>query len=551
MDMAAQQQATVAASSCCQVLMVYPRFTTPSSYNFRAACEVAGARVPNPPLGLITVAALLPASWKVRLVDRNIEDLTSADLDAADLVMTGGMFPQRADTWAIIRMCKARQKPVVVGGPDVTSSPQLFAEADFQICGEAESIIGAFIEAWTSGQRRGVFQADKFQADMTRSPIPRFELLKLDCYAQMAVQFSRGCPFNCEFCDIIELYGRVPRTKTTQQILTELDALYRLGHRSQVFFVDDNFVGNKKELRRLLPVLIQWQRQRKYPFLFLTQASINLSDDARLLEMMRQANFFMVFIGIESPDTDTLISMQKKQNTRRSLAASINRINSAGIVVMAGLVIGFDSENSSVAESMISCVEATSIAVCHLAPLHALANTQLSRRLQREGRLYSEADVIGDECVVGLNFKTARSRRDILEDYERILDRIYRPAAYFERVRRMTRILKPWKLGLVPMLRMIFRYLPAFVRLTWCFSIQQPEIRQKFWRTIIDCALHNPRALPSVFLMTAMYLDLAPFAKYARQRAQHDIALIDSGKWTEAAFSLSDISCISCEIKAA
>jgi radical SAM superfamily enzyme YgiQ (UPF0313 family) len=532
------QQATVMAAPRCRVLMVYPRFTAPSFWNVRATCELVGARYPNPPLGLITLAALLPSSWDVRLVDRNVEELTPADLDAADLVMTGGMFPQRNDTYAIIRMCKASQKPVAVGGPDVSSSPHLFAEADFQICGEAASIIGTFIEAWTSGKRHGVFEAEKFRADMTRSPIPRFDLLKFDRYAQLAVQYSRGCPFNCEFCDIIELYGRVPRTKTTQQMLAELDVLYRIGHRNQVFFVDDNFVGNKKELRRLLPVLIEWQRQRKYPFQFLTQATINLSDDPQLLEMMRQANFFMVFIGIESPDTNTLISMQKKQNTRRSLAASVDRLYAAGIAVTAGLIIGFDSENGSVADSMIECVDATSIPFTHLSLLSALANTQLSRRLQREGRLYSDAEAISHECISGLNFKTARPRRDILNDFERVLESIYQPSSYFERVRRMSRMLRRPNLGVAPLLRVIFNYLPTVVRLSWHFSIKHPELRQHFWNTVADCAVHNPRALPCALLMTAFYLDLGPLAEYAKQRAQHEIGLIDTGKWAEGVSSL-------------
>jgi radical SAM superfamily enzyme YgiQ (UPF0313 family) len=445
------------------------------------------------------------------------------------------MFPQRPDTYAIIKMCRAHQKPVVVGGPDVSSSPHLFAEADFQIRGEAESIISAFIEAWTCGKKGGVFTADKFQADMTRSPIPRFELLKLHHYAQMAVQFARGCPFTCEFCDIIELYGRVPRTKTAQQILAELDFLYRLGHRGQMFFVDDNLIGNKKELRRLLPALIEWQRQRKYPFEFATQASINLADDAQLLEMIRQANFYLIFIGIESPDTNTLIAMQKKQNTRRSIAASINRIHESGISVMAGLIIGFDTESGSVAESMIECIEATSIPTYHLSLLYALADTQLSRRLQREGRLYPEPDATNDECVVGLNFKPARSRRGILDDYQRILESIYRPSAYFGRLRKVGRILRRPKLGVVYVLRVTLRYLPAFARLVWRFSTGEPELRRQFWNTIIDRALHNPRALPSVLLMSAMYLDLGPLAKSVRQHARSEIARIDRGMLSEGA----------------
>jgi hypothetical protein len=301
----------------------------------------------------------------------------------------------------------------------------------------------------------------------------------------MSVQFSRGCPFNCEFCDIIELYGRVPRTKTTQQIIAELDVIYGLGYRGRVFFVDDNLVGNKKELRCLLPALIEWQRLRKYPFSFITQASINLADDQALLEMMKAANFVSVFVGIESPDSDSLVAMKKKQNTRRNLVESVHKIYRAGMDVMAGFIVGFDSENGSVADSMIECIEATSISNCMVGLLYALANTQLSRRLQREGRLYSDldltlmADLIGDQCSAGLNFKTARPRRDILEDYERILETIYRPAEYFARVRRVGRILNRPKLGASPLLRMVFRELPAFARLVWSIT-RHPELRNTF-----------------------------------------------------------------------
>jgi radical SAM superfamily enzyme YgiQ (UPF0313 family) len=242
----------------CRVLFVYPRFTAPSFWNYRAACELCGRRYPAAPLSLITVAALLPHSWPARLVDRNIEELTVADLDGADLVMTGGMMAQKPDTVEIIRLCHARGKKVVVGGPDVTSSPHLYADADFQIRGEAEDVIEAFIDAWSKGTGRGVFEAERFQTDVTRSPVPRFDLLNLDHYVHIGIQFSRGCPFTCEFCEIIELYGRVPRTKTAEQMLAELETLYLLGYRGHVDFVDDNFVGNKKAVKAFLPFLIRW-----------------------------------------------------------------------------------------------------------------------------------------------------------------------------------------------------------------------------------------------------------------------------------------------------
>ncbi|HUD85384.1 MAG TPA: cobalamin-dependent protein, partial [Xanthobacteraceae bacterium] len=272
-------------ASPCNVLMIYPRFGAGTFWNFSAACELFGAKYPTAPLGLITVAALLPAAWTVRLVDRNAEALTDDDLAWADLVMTGGMLPQYFDTIEIIDLCRARGKPVVVGGPGVTSVPALFSNADFQVLGEAEGIIDKFIEAWQSGARQGVFTAEKFTIDVTKSPVPRFDLLKVEHYLYIGVQFSRGCPFTCEFCDIIELYGRVPRAKTNAQMLHELDTLYGLGYRGHVDFVDDNLIGNKKAVKAFLPELRMWLDQHGYPFEFTTEASLNLADDDALLRL--------------------------------------------------------------------------------------------------------------------------------------------------------------------------------------------------------------------------------------------------------------------------
>src|SRR5438270_12037354 len=240
----------------CKVLLVAPRFVGRTFASFQATCEMMGAKSMVPPLGLLTVAALLPASWECRLVNRNTEELRDSDLEWADLVMTGGMLPQQPDTLRVIELAHAHQKPVAVGGPDVTSSPEAYKAADFQVLGEAEGVIDAFIRAWSSGVRQGVFEAEKFKIDVTKTPIPRFDLLKRGQYTFYGVQFARGCPFTCEFCDIIELYGRVPRVKAVEQMLAELEALYRIGYRAHPDFVDDNFIGNKKAVNAFLLHLI-------------------------------------------------------------------------------------------------------------------------------------------------------------------------------------------------------------------------------------------------------------------------------------------------------
>jgi radical SAM superfamily enzyme YgiQ (UPF0313 family) len=533
----------------CNVLLIAPCFSGQSFWNFRAACEVYGARFPAPPLGLITVAALLPPAWQCRLVNRNTEELREADLDWADLVMTGGMLPQRPDTLLVIELAQARGKPVAVGGPDATSSPESYAAADFQVLGEAEGIIDAFIAAWDSGVRQGTFEAEKFTADITRSPVPRFDLLTREHYTYFGVQFARGCPFTCEFCDIIELYGRAPRVKTPAQMLAELDQLYACGYRGHLDFVDDNFIGNKKAVKAFLPHLIAWQKARGYPFEFSTEASINIADDDALLALMRAANFFTVFVGIESPDTDTLVSMQKKQNTRRSLAASVHKIYRAGMFVNAGFIIGFDSEKGEVADAMVDCIEATSIPFCMVGLLYALPGTQLTRRLAREGRLFppdytmrsADADGIGDQCTSGLNFATARPRRDILADYRAVLARIYTPAAYYRRVRQVMRLLDRPELDRsaaadVPRPRLFGIPLRDFAllwRLVWRIALRQPAALWPFCRTLYDCLRRNPGAVDYVGMLAAVYLHLGPFSRFVMTAVDRQIADMKFGQWQE------------------
>jgi len=472
----------------------------------------------------------------VRLVNRNTEELTEADLAWADLVMTGGMLPQQPDTLAVIDMAQARCKPVVVGGPDATSTPELYESADFLVLGEAEEIMSDFLAAWAAGARVGRFKAAMGKTDVTKSPIPRFDLLHFDHYLHVGVQFSRGCPFTCEFCDIIELYGRVPRTKTTEQVLAELDRLYALGYRGHVDFVDDNLIGNKKSLRKFLPHLEAWVREKNYPFEFSTEASVNLADDDDLLAAMSRANFFMVFIGIESPDTETLVAMQKKQNTRRSLQESVHKIYRAGLLVHAGFILGFDNEKGSVAEGMVACIEDTAIPVCMVGLLYALPTTQLTRRLEREGRLFDavaleDADGLGDQCTAGLNFATGRSRRSILDDYRTVLDRIYAPAAFFGRVRRVGRMLNCADRRVEASLVQQAAEVGGALRLAAQLSTLGRETRQAFWGAVTDCLTHNRDALPYVLIMATLYLHVGPFARYVISRLDAQIGNLDAGRW--------------------
>src|SRR5271165_6538220 len=500
----------------CRILLVYPRFSAATFWNFSVACELLGARIPAAPLGLITLAATLPRTWDIRLVNRNTEDLTPADFAWADLVMTGGMLAQQVDTLELIALCHANSKPVAVGGPDPTSSPHVYAAADFRVLGEVEGIIDEFIAALDAGARSGCFTAPKFTIDVTRSPIPRFDLLNFDHYLYVGVQYSRGCPFTCEFCDIIELYGRVPRAKTTPQIIAELETLYQLGYRGHVDFVDDNLIGNKRALKTLLPELAAWLKARDYPFEFSTEASINMSDDVELLQLMRDANFFMIFVGIESPDPKTLVHTKKKQNTRRNLAESVHRIYRAGMSVTAGFIVGFDTEEVPIGDAMADFIEEAAIPVCMVGLLYALPNTQLTRRLAAAGRLHPNHDIsppdISDQCTATPNFDTLRPLSEVLRDYRRILERIYDPSAFAGRLQRLSAMLD--RTGLPRDLHEgDKRRRVAAIEMVHKIITRLPEAREQFWQTFDQCAKSNQAALRYVVMMMAFYLHLGPFAR--------------------------------------
>ena len=519
-----------------KVLMLVPRFSSGSFWNYGKTCELVGAKYPAAPLGLITVAAMLPKDWDIRFIDRNTDDLADADIAWADMVMTGGMLPQQFDTVTIMERVQKAGRPIVIGGPDATSSPAAYAAADFLVLGEAEGILDKFVAAWQAGERTGRFEAEKFQADVTTTPTPRFDLLKLENYMHVGVQFSRGCPFTCEFCDIIELYGRKPRTKTTAQMLTELDAVLALGYRGHVDFVDDNLVGNKKALKAFLPELVAWQKRNGYPFEFSTEASINLADDPELLEMMRQANFFALFVGIESPDPETLRQMQKKQNTRRSIPDSIHKLYGAGMFVTAGFIVGFDNEKDGVGDGIVQLIADSAIPVAMVGLLYALPNTQLTRRLEKEGRLHPTHDVDSggveaDQCTAGLNFDTLRPRRDTLVDFREVVERTYTPEAYFGRVRQSGRALVIKAPGGKIALRDLPRDLGRFLWLAIGLSRGSAEVRRQFWKTVLDTALHNPKALKPVISMMGLYAHLGPFSQFVLERISLQIADLDEGRW--------------------
>ena len=506
-------------------LMVHPEFRSPSFWKYRPTCELTGARYPAAPLGLITVAALLPKDWEIRLFDRNVDDWDPSLLDWADVVMTGGMLPQQNDCLDVIRMARAKGKKVIVGGPDPTSSPHLYAEADHLVLGEAEVTLPMYLADAAQGTAHRVYRSEA-RADVSGSPCPRFDLLRFDRYLHVGIQWCRGCPFNCEFCDIIELFGRVPRAKSSAQILVELETLYALGYRGHVDLVDDNFIGNKKLVKTFLPELKTWLEKHNWPFEFSTEASINLADDDALLKLMQSVGFFAIFVGIESPDEATLVATQKRQNTHRSIADSIRTINRHGIFVNAGYILGFDTEAAGTARGIIECIEATAIPVNMAGLLTALPGTQLTKRLVREGRLHTDFDLApeetGDQCTGGLNFETMRPREDILADYLEVIEAIYEPRHYFGRVLRTALELDTSQAKYKPSRKLLGRQLRALW--TLCRTLGSwPETRAHFWNVVSTVLRKNPGGFRHAVSLMALYLHMGPFSRYVAERTRKSI----------------------------
>jgi radical SAM superfamily enzyme YgiQ (UPF0313 family) len=412
-------------------LLIYPEF--PDTYwSFKHALKFLGKRAAQPPLGLMTVAALLPGSWKKRLVDTNIERLKDADLAWADVALVSGMHIQRESLAEVVERCRARGLRTVVGGPIASSLSAADLMADHVVVGEAESLIAGLALDLEQGTAQPIYQAAE-RPEMTTSPLPDLSLIKMHRYSTMAVQYSRGCPFNCEFCDIIEIYGRRPRTKAVSQVLAELDQLRAAGWREAVFIVDDNFIGNKARAKELCMALAEWRSQYKTSFDFNAEASLNLADDPELMQLMKDAGFVSVFLGIETPDESGLIASNKLQNTRRSLLDSVATIQSYGMQVMGGFILGFDTDGDDIFDRMVEFIEKSGIPIAMVGLLQAMPGTQLFRRLWKEGRILDAG--YGDNTCDKLNFLPNMDAARLVEGYRSVLKRIYSCEAYYERVK--------------------------------------------------------------------------------------------------------------------
>jgi radical SAM superfamily enzyme YgiQ (UPF0313 family) len=474
-----------------RVLLLYPLFPK-SFWSFDKALELIGRKVSFPPLGMITVAAILPQTWEFRLVDRNVRFETEDDWAWADLVIISGMIVQKPDLLNLIREAKRRGKLVAAGGPYLTSVPESAQEAgvDFLILDEGEITLPLFVEALERGETSGIFRANGEKPDVSTTPVPRYDLLELNAYSDMSVQFSRGCPFQCEFCDIIVLYGRKPRTKTPAQFLAELQYLYDLGWRRSVFLVDDNFIGNTRNVKLLLRELGPWMAQHGYPFRLSTEASVNLAQDQELLDLMIAANFTTVFLGIETPDTESLALTQKFQNTRNSLLEAVQTINRSGLRVMAGFIIGFDGEKPGAGHRIIDFVEATAIPQALFSMLQALPNTALWHRLKKEGRLLEGREEAGIHQSTLINFVPTRPVEELAREYISCFWELYEPDRYLGRIYRHFLNMKPS--GHKKKFKMPeWTDIRAMLIICWRQGLKR-NTRFQFWRQLFSIIWHNP-----------------------------------------------------------
>lgn len=504
-----------------KVLLVWPRF--PSSFwTFDGILDLVPIETDQPPLGLLTIAALCPNTWSLRLIDRSFEDLLDADLLWADLVMVSGMRVQKEDIRETLLRARALGKRTMIGGPFASSEPELLLRlADHVVVGEPDEVFPEIASDLERGSARRLYVV-KEKPDVSKTPLPRFDLLKIDKYASMAVQFSRGCPFQCEFCDIITIYGRKPRTKRPAQLLAELDALFELGWRDQVFIVDDNFIGNHKLALELALELQAWQKRRGYPLLFYTEASIDLAQKPELIDAMVKANFFYVFVGIESPSPRSLTEAKKFQNLRRDPLESVHFIQNRGLWVTAGFIIGFDSDTEEIFEQQRDFIERAAIPWAMAGFLQAPPTTPLFDRMLKEGRLL--LDTTATSNFDPPNFKTVLPLPVLLRGFQETLSSLYAPSAFYDRCYRSLlqwKAREPQKAPEIPLWPM----LGIFVRSTVRQGLLS-NYRGAYWKFLFRLLRHWLFDPPKLSLGFAMLLSGHHFIRYARSVAgQLEIAL--------------------------
>ncbi len=476
-----------------KILMLYPKFPD-TFWSFKHAIKFVSKEASIPPLGLVTIAAMLPPDWQKKLVDLNIESLKTSDIQWADMVFISAMNVQRTSVKEVVHQCKKFGKTIVAGGPLFTGEYDQFPEIDHFVLNEAEITLPPFLEDLSSGELKKVYATSEY-ADIQTTPVPDWNLLKLSAYESMAVQFSRGCPYDCEFCNVTALLGHRPRTKTAPQLVAELDALYMLGWRRNIFLVDDNFIGNKKVLKQeILPALIEW-RKGKTGFQFVTEASINLSDDQELMDLLVRAGFVSVFIGIETPEESSLTECNKKQNLNRDLLGSVRRMQKAGLQVMAGFIVGFDSDTKSIFQRQIDFIQQSGIVTAMVGLLQAPFGTRLHQRMEREGRLIKEMS--GDNADGSSNIVPLLDPVELQNGYRRILSSIYSPKLFYARIKTFIENYTP------PPTRghLTRNEIQAFFRSIWIIGILGAD-RWYYWNLFFWALFRHPQQFPMAITLS-------------------------------------------------
>ena len=490
-----------------RILLVYPSYPD-TFWSFRHALRFISKKACFPPLGLLTVASMLPPEWEKQVVDMNVTMLRDEDIKRADYVFLSAMAVQERSAREVVARCNRLGTKVVAGGPHFTMAESRLPGVSHFVLGEAEVTLPQFLRDLAAGCPKLEYVCNE-RPSLDATPIPMWSLINTKHYATLNIQYSRGCPFDCEFCDITLLNGRQPRTKTREQLERELDAIHSRGWHGSVFVVDDNFIGNKRKLKEeILPAMAQWSKDHGYPFSFYTEASINLADDDELMDLMVQAGFNRVFIGIETPNEDSLNECNKLQNKGRDLAASVRKIQNRGFEVQGGFIVGFDSDPASIFRSQINFIERTGIVTAMVGLLNAPRGTRLYQRLKKEHRLV--ADMSGDNTDCSLNFEPKMNRGALIEGYKHILSTIYGPKEYYRRISTFLKEYKPPKLRLKNAFH--FYHIPAFFKIMWTLGVVDRG-RTHFWRLTLSTLFRRPRLLTVSF-------NLAVFGIHFRKVAE-------------------------------
>ncbi len=476
-----------------KVLLVYP--PTPDTFwSFKHVLRFVSKRAAFPPLGLLTVAAMLPADWQLKLVDMNVARLTDDDLRWADYVMLGAMIVHKEMVPDIVERCRRFSKPVIAGGPLFTTGHAAFPDIDHLVLGEAEELMPRVVEDIRRGTVRHMYTAS-IRPDITRVPSPRWDLIDMRKYVTMSVQFSRGCPFDCEFCDIIVMNGRVPRTKSPAQLVAELEQLRLRGWKDMVFVVDDNFIGNKRRAKAMLRELIRWRARTRTKMSFMTEASVNMADDPELCDLMVRAGFKKVFVGFETPSAESLEECRKMQNCGRDLVETVKTLQRTGLEVMGGFIVGFDNDPTDIFKRQFEFIQRSGVVTAMVGLLTALPETRLYQRLVKEGRL--EADSTGNNTQATLNFRPTLDREFLVNGYRELMKELYEPRNYYRRIRTFLEHNRPSG----PRLRLAWSDFQAFVKSLWLLGVWHRG-RRAYWRFCATTLLSRPRQFHQAIALT-------------------------------------------------